>query len=152
MLQTNNFIRKEVRGKNDFAVEKVTTAEVESGVQKIMSTLSVDTIRRFDEIFLNRTLGKKVFVSQHVEVDKFAYIMSTFHIKLNNQNTDTVAELGKIFLFTENKFLKILSGLALRRLNWKVQLPMEADDVKEATYKMVGLALKVGNDLCKTYC
>lgn len=152
MLQTNNFIKREVSGKSNFVVEKVTAAEVETGVQKIMSTLNADTLRRFDEIFIGRALGKKVFVSQEVEVDKFAFVMSTFHVALNNQNTETVAQLGKIFLFTNNKYLKLLSGLALKRLNWKVQLPMEASEVKEAIYKVVGLALKVGDDLCKTYC
>lgn len=150
MLQTN--LAKASAVKGNFVVEKVTADEIEEGVQKIMTTLTADTLRRFDEIFIKRAIGEKVFVSQHVEIDKFSYILSTFHISLNNQNTNTVAQLGKIFLYTENKFLKVLAGLALRRLHWNVTLPMEASEIKEATYKLVGLAFKVGNDLCKTYC
>ncbi len=147
MLQTA-ITKTAVKG---FVVEKVTAEDINSGVNKIMSTLNADTLSRFDKIFIKRALGEKVFVSQHVEVDKFAFIVSSFHIGMNNQNGDTVSQLGKIFLYTENKFLKVLAGLALRRLHYNVSLPMDTTEIKEATYKLVGLAFRVGNDIEKTY-
>lgn len=149
MLQTTNLTKTAVKG---LAVEKITAEDINAGVNKIMGTLNADTLRRFDEIFIKRALGKKVFVSQNVEVDKFAYTLSTFHVGLENQNTSIVAQLGKIFLNTDNMFLKCLAGIALRRLHHSVSIPMESSEINKVTYDLVGLALKVGRDIATAYC
>jgi len=122
-----------------FVIKNVMREDFESGFQSVAASMSSEIARRMFDVYSRH----QKFISRNIAADGFAYVLRCCHPNEDNQNTETITQLAKMFLFTENTMLKVMAGVVLKKFGWNVSLPMDQADIDQAYQGFQRLSIEV---------